>query len=865
MKSRKRIISILVLFTFILAQAAGLFGTFVRAAGTNQVQVVVQSSSGVIASGNANSLKASEAIDQVLKNSGKDSAVIDNGMISSIDGVANDKVNWSKYWFTAINRGGSYADVNVGINDLMLQNGDKLIVYYSAFDTYTANKIEYSTTLPNKKLTISLNNEQLDWSTGKNVVTPISSPTMKAWIDGQPVSLNQNKAVIENGLSEGNHSLKVSDYQTDSSLMPRVVEDTFNFEIKIPTCSVRVEGLNDTMLQGTDNGGSALEIVKNVLGKNNVEYKTIKSDVGEYITEIGGLAQNDIASSTGWMFYVKNSSSIISPAVGMDSYVPADGDEIVLYFTDFNVPYVNSIKFTPDVVPVNGSFSMRFSYNYTDWTDWTKPVEAVKKIGGALVTIDDTNYVTDTNGEITIPAGLSSGVHTYMISGYNSGRLSTVVMDKGTFSIDGANSPSFNFSKSNYDSSQNQNNLLVNKDIPGSISAAAAVVKGYSDPWAYVSMKKLGMAVNSAYLDQAYTDISKNGASGYSNTELEKLIFGLTASGYSPYSFAGQDLVGQLYGRDANTFLIADVIYGLLAMDYANIPDTYSINRQSLKSRLLSLKVSNGAVTGWSLADSMDPDITGAAICALSPYMGEQEVTAAVNSAVVSLSNKENESGYVTGQYGISSETNAFVILGILSVGVNPEGVSTLSDGTKVNFAKSKGDLLSAMLSFKAEDGTFKHTMDGTSNSIATEECLRALISTSEYKKSGKAYNYYSGLKNADALKTYSAPVVSSQQIVSATAGTDSVSSIASEGNSSDISSAGGNIKAAGRAADASATEVAKNETPVLNAEQSAAAEEKATISKKNNVYMTLGGGMVAMGVVGGAVYLMISRKEGLR
>jgi len=831
----------MVLFTFVLAQAAGLFGTIVRAAGTTKVEVVVQSNLGVIASGTADSLKASEALDQVLKNSGKGSAVIDNGMISSIDGISNDTVNWSKYWFTAINRSGSYDAVNEGINDLMLQNGDKLIVYYSAYDTYTANKIEYSTTLPNKKLTISLNNEQLDWSTGNSVVTPISSSTMKVWVDGQPVSLDQNKAVIENGLSEGRHSLKVSDYQADQSLMPRVVEDTFNFEIKNPSCSVRVEGLNDTMVQGNAQGGSALEIVKNVLEKNNINYKTVNNGWGDYITEIGGLAQNDIAASTGWMFYVKNSSSIITPAVGMDSYVPADGDEIVLYFTDFKVPYINSIKFTPDVVPVNGSFSMRFSYSYTDWTDWTNPVAAVKNIGGALVTIDDTNYVTDSNGEIAIPAGLSSGVHTYRISGYNSGRLSTVVMDEGTFSIDGVKSPSFNYSKSNYDSSQDQNNLLVYKDIPGSISAAAAVVKGYSDPWAYVSMEKLGIGVNGAYLEQAYSDISRYGASDYSNAELEKLIFGLTASGYSPYSFAGQNLVDQLYSRDANTFPIADVIYGLLAMDYADIPDSYSINRQALKSRLLSMKVSDGAATGWSLGDSMDPDITGAAICALSPYMGEQEVTAAVNSAVVSLSNKVNESGYVTGLYGISSETNAFVILGLLSAGVNPEGLTVLSDGTTVNFAKSKGDLISAMLSFKAGAGMFKHTMDGGNNSIATEECLRALIAIKEYKELGKAYNYYSGHKNVTGLKVYSAPVVTSQQAVSSTTGTASVISRSS------------------------ATEVAKNEAAVLNAKKSAAADKQAAIGKKNNDYMTLGGGMVAMGLVGGAIYLMISRKEGLR
>ncbi len=164
----------MVLFAFILAQAAGLFGTLVRAEGATSVEVVVQSSTGVVASGTADSLKASEALDQVLKSSGKESAVIEYGMISSIDGISN-AADWSKYWFTAINRSGSYAAVNEGINDLMLQNGDKLIVYYSAYDTYTLNKIEYSTTLPGKKLVISLSNEQLDWYTGNMVVTPVAS------------------------------------------------------------------------------------------------------------------------------------------------------------------------------------------------------------------------------------------------------------------------------------------------------------------------------------------------------------------------------------------------------------------------------------------------------------------------------------------------------------------------------------------------------------------------------------------------------------------------------------------------------------------------------------------------------------------
>jgi hypothetical protein len=249
--------------------------------------------------------------------------------------------------------------------------------------------------------------------------------------------------------------------------------------------------------------------------------------------------------------------------------------------------------------------------------------------------------------------------------------------------------------------------------------------------------------------------------------------------------------------------------------------------------------------------------------------MGEQSVAAAVNSAVVSLSNKVNESGYVQGHYGISSETNAFVILGLLSAGVNPEGITVLSDGTAVNFAKSKGDLVSAMLSFKAEKGMFKHTMDGGSNSIATEQCLRALIAINGYKESGEAYNYYSGHKNVNGLKIYPAPVVVSQQAVSATAGTVSVSSRSSaansSANSSALNSAEGNGKAAGSSADISATEVAINEETERSAGESNASGEQDTINARKKAYTTLGGGMVGMGLVGGAIYLMISRKEGLR
>ena len=741
----------------------------------------------------------------------------------------------------AVNRNNGYAEVNEGINDLVLKDGDRLIVFYSAYDTRTANKVSYSTTSPGKALTISLNNEQLDWYTGSLVVNPIISSTLKVWVDGQAVSVDQNQVILADGLKAGEHTLTFSDYQEDPSGMPKVVADTLTFEIKEPTCNVRVEGLTDTMVQGRAQGGNTLEIVTDLLDEKGVSY-TVNSNYGGYITEIGGLAEKDLSSSTGWMFYAKNQWSIISPDVGMGSYIPEDGDELVLYFTDFTVPYVNGISFSPEIVAADTGFTIKFTYGYTDWSDWMNPVPAVQNIAGALVTIDAANYVTDAEGRINIPEGLALGTHTYKISGYNSGRLSTVVMDQGTFLIDGTGSPSFNHSQASFESNLDRNNLIIYKDIPGAIGETASVVQAYSDPWAYISLSKLGLSGNEEYLHAAYAEVLRSGAVDFSNTELERLIFALAAKGYSPTDFAGWNLAEELYGRDLDSFLVADVIYGMLAMDYAGIGDGYGLTRGELKERLLEMKLPGG---GWGLGNVLDPDITGAALCALAPEAGRLEASSAdvdaveaVEEAVKCLAVRVNESGYVVGQYGISSETNSFVILGLLAAGVNPEGVTILGDGTSISFAKAKGDLVSALLSFKAGAGTFRHVLDGGSNMMSTEQALRALISVGEYKATGRAYNFYA-------------------------AGSASVTPAVFQGTAS-VAPA---LQPVGRVSSGTASDT----TAITAQASSGAAETGRTAAAVDEVdvgastgYLLAGGLLAGSGLIGGGAYLLLGRKKGL-
>lgn len=821
---------------FILSTLLGWFPPLVQGGTLPAVEVVVQGPTGEMLRGSTEELKGVDALKAVLADQGKEAPLIQGGMLVSLMGLSN-ALDWSSYWYTAIHRNNGYVEVTEGINDLVLQPGDRFIVYYSAPDTLTANQLEYSTTSPGKSLTITLNNRMQDWMTSEWVVTPLQSPNLKAWIDDQPVTVAGNRIILEAGLPLGEHRLQIKDYASDGLTIPKVVEDTFFFSILNPTCQVRVEGLTNTMVQGTAQGATLLELVKKLLEAKGVSY-TLNPNYGGYITEIGGLAEKDIAPYTGWMYYIKSPKAIITPEVGMGSYIPDDGDEVVLYFTDFQVPYVNTITFTPDIVPVMGPLSMRFAYRYTDWSDWAHPIEVVKPISSAVVTLDETNYITDEGGTIQLPLGFAVGVHTYKISGYNSDALNRVVMDQGTFFIDGVHSPSLNYSQSSFEDSLDRDNLLILKDIPMEIRKTAPVVATYSDPWAYMSLRKLGLPIDFTYLEVAYRDLRRNGVKEYTTTELEKLIFGLKAGGYSPENFAGLNLVEELLQRNPDNFALGDVLFGLLVMEYGHLPEGNPVNRASLRNRLMKLRIEDQGLTGWSLGTTIDADITGAALNALAPALLEEGVRSLVEEAVKSLATLVSESGYVSGFSGISSETNAFVLMGLVAVGINPEGVTQLSDGTQVNFARSKGDLVSALLSFKTGAGAFRHTLEGSGNSMATEQVLRALIALDRYKSTGKAYNFYSSETDSESVKVYRSTTLSSEGFSpSGLLASTQKTTLASE-----------------------AMEVPRVEGGAV--QRALLTETKTKNQEQSSRYFLLGGGLVLLGLLGGGSYLWFEGKK---
>lgn len=520
-----------------------------------------------------------------------------------------------------------------------------------------------------------------------------------------------------------------------SNMAPVVSADTS------PSCLVRIEGINGTIAKGYGTGTTAAEAAMDVLTQNKIEFVGDKT----YLSEIDNIKSGSIQQGNdGWMSYVKHGDGKTVDAPY--PYMPVAGDEIVFYYcnNDMNTAFLNSLKFSPEVVQPGVGFTMTFSWEHDLYDKNWNPTPTNSPIAGATVTIDNENYATDINGNIQVK-GLKYGNHTYKISGYNKDEPPTVVMDEGSFNIDGKTAPGFSYKDSSYSSTVDNNGILA--DIDKEISVTSNALSKVSDPWLAVDMQKLGLDPNKQFVLDFANNVKDNGVKNISNTELEKAIISCASVGYTPYNFMGQDLVGELFSRDINDFQINDLIFALSAYNYANIPSSkYKITKDDLKNTIINNKVPTG---GWAFTgNAADPDITGMALYALAPYYNsDNKVKDSLDSAVNYLASAEDNSGYIASNNGKTSETLSMVILGLTSIGIDP---------LQSPFVKAHGNLVNALLSFKGSNGNYKHTLndDSSGNALSTEEALRALIALKNFDNGGN-YNFYSSNIDASKLSVY--------------------------------------------------------------------------------------------------------------
>lgn len=494
---------------------------------------------------------------------------------------------------------------------------------------------------------------------------------------------------------------------------------------------VRVEGINSTITEGESSGTTVYEALTNLLDKKSIDYVLTQGAYGPYISSIAGLTEASFGGYDGWMYVIKN-GSVISDYMDLQ-----DGCEVTFYYGAYGTTYSpNSIKFDPEVPKANEEFTLTVANSSLDWTTNQEVVTPLKDI---IVSIDGKQYTTDDNGQIKL--SLDNGTHTYEFADNNDANtIPTVIKSKGTFITDGVNKPQILYSDKNYDNT-NKDNISTDLDEYIKNTTSYMTSKKVSQ-WGAYSLYKQSTKATEGFLDSLKENISY-GVNDMSGTELESAIIGLASLGYSPYNFEGVDLVSELYNRDIDKFVNNEAIFALLVYRAVNLKDDYKITEADMVNKILAGYDNNG--WSWNGIGS-DPDMTGAAINALAPYyngktldgVDNTEIKNKVDSSIELLKNAQLEDGNIGGTYGASSETNAFVILGLVSIGIDPNGAE---------FTKDNGSLLTALLSYSGDNGAFNHNDSLKNNMYATENVYRALIALKDFYSNGVADYYTSNLK----------------------------------------------------------------------------------------------------------------------
>lgn len=267
------------------------------------------------------------------------------------------------------------------------------------------------------------------------------------------------------------------------------------------------------------------------------------------------------------------------------------------------------------------------------------------------------------------------------------------------------------------------------------------IVDSVKGEWAIIGLARsdASMSTNyySSYYDRVVAYVDRNiNAYGQlhtvKSTENARVALAVTAIGKDPRNVGGHNLLTALNDVTyVNQQGVNGPIWALLALDSKNCD---APGREELIASILGQQFEDGgwAVTpeGSTPATTADVDMTAMAIQALAPYYNTREdVTDAVNKALVCLSGKQLEDGRFQSWGTTNSESAAQVVVALSALGIDAD--------KDTRFVKSGNSALDGLLSFAVKTGGFGHD-DNVVNQMATEQAYYALAAYDRFDRKAK-------------------------------------------------------------------------------------------------------------------------------
>ncbi len=247
--------------------------------------------------------------------------------------------------------------------------------------------------------------------------------------------------------------------------------------------------------------------------------------------------------------------------------------------------------------------------------------------------------------------------------------------------------------------------------------------------WLVFGLARSGLKAPQKYFDTYYKNVedyivSVDGVlSRKKNTEYSRVILALTAIGKNPADAAGFNLLLPLGDFDETVRQgVNGAIFALLALDSGGyeIPEAPEAETQATRElyvgELLRREIPDG---GWTLTGGEpDVDITAMTLQALAKYRDWQDVEDAVQRGIAALSALQEPNGAYLSWDEENSESVCQVIVALTELGIS------LDDE---RFVKNGQTLPQVLERFACEDGSYRHSLNGGSDEMATEQAFYAL------------------------------------------------------------------------------------------------------------------------------------------
>ena len=241
------------------------------------------------------------------------------------------------------------------------------------------------------------------------------------------------------------------------------------------------------------------------------------------------------------------------------------------------------------------------------------------------------------------------------------------------------------------------------------------------DDWAVFALARSGAAVPEGYFAAWLTLAERvldqnNGKLPGPVTGNLRLALALLALDQDLSDVGGHDLLALVKDTDyVCRTTVMGAVFGILILENCGGDDT---TEAVYLQHLLDKQLEDG---GWALSGTVaDPDATAMTLQALSFFRNKTEVQAAIDRGLARLSSLQLENGgyHAWGVSSSESISQTIIALNMLGIGLDD-----------ARFVKNGNGLLQALLTFRLEDGSFRHVMDKGYDVMATQQAMLALDS----------------------------------------------------------------------------------------------------------------------------------------